>query len=240
MMIPSAPSAGTFAMSSAPIVATPYLSPDLFWPTAGLVHQPQAPMLQDRISHVNAMLAAASLEQRRRDAENQRLLMLLDLQRSLNRSSTVNTSAAYLPSSVDPINHGSMRDFGRNSSIVDTIESSPKKEQGARSKVSVPCSSPEEASRVLKILGSTLRTKGDPFLDASAITDPGASISVRGGRSEYFPDKVHLMLDEADSEGKSNIVSWLPHGRAFQIVDPERFLEELMPHYFNSLSQYSR
>jgi hypothetical protein len=66
---------------------------------------------------------------------------------------------------------------------------------------------------VLKVLGSTLRTKGDPYVDASRITDPGASVSVRGGRTEYFTHKLHTMLDELEREGLAEICCWLPHGR---------------------------
>ena len=41
-----------------------------------------------------------------------------------------------------------------------------------------------------------------------------------------------------ESEGKTDIVTWLPHGRAFIVIDVDRFVDELMPLYFNQ-TKYS-
>ena len=44
-----------------------------------------------------------------------------------------------------------------------------------------------------------------------------------------FPMLVLRMLDDAEDQGFDHIVSWRPHGRAFQIYDREAFAEQVMP-----------
>jgi len=54
-----------------------------------------------------------------------------------------------------------------------------------------------------------------------------------GTRPLPFPDKLYQLIDEAQAEGKSDIISFFSHGRAFVIHDPTRFSEEIMPRFFN-------
>lgn len=53
-----------------------------------------------------------------------------------------------------------------------------------------------------------------------------------------FPLRLQRMLDKLEAESNSEIVSWCPHGRAFAVHDPDRFVVELMPVYFNQ-TKYS-
>lgn len=50
-----------------------------------------------------------------------------------------------------------------------------------------------------------------------------------------FPWKLHHMLEEAENpeSGFSNIVSWLPDGKAFKIYDQDVFVDTIMKTYFN-------
>lgn len=66
----------------------------------------------------------------------------------------------------------------------------------------------------------------DPILKASA----GAQVS--------FPLKLQRILDKLESEGRTDVISWLSHGRAFLVKDSQRFVDEIMPVYFNQ-SKYS-
>jgi hypothetical protein len=54
----------------------------------------------------------------------------------------------------------------------------------------------------------------------------------RGGTSTPFPKVLHRMLDQAEVDGFSEIVSWQPHGRAFLVHDQARFVAEVMPRFF--------
>ena len=51
----------------------------------------------------------------------------------------------------------------------------------------------------------------------------------RGGVAVPFPQKLHEMLEVSTMEGLSDVVSFFPHGRAFGIHKPRRFVQEVMP-----------
>jgi hypothetical protein len=51
-----------------------------------------------------------------------------------------------------------------------------------------------------------------------------------------FPWKLHEMLDDADVEGFSDIVSWLPGStNSFKVHQSGVFVEDIMPHYFKKI-----
>lgn len=47
-----------------------------------------------------------------------------------------------------------------------------------------------------------------------------------------FPRKLQRMLDTLETEGNTDIISWLPHGRGFIVKQQDQFVTELMPKYF--------
>lgn len=93
----------------------------------------------------------------------------------------------------------------------------------------------KKIAQTLKALGTSLRSRYDPFIDCIDIEDPEedtASRRSRGGVSEHFPERLHRMLLDVEEEGKSGIVAFMPHGRAFAVIDEGKFVEEIMPKYF--------
>jgi len=48
-----------------------------------------------------------------------------------------------------------------------------------------------------------------------------------------FPFKLHSILENAQKNSNSSIISWLPSGKAFKIHKPKEFAEIIMPQYFN-------
>lgn len=48
-----------------------------------------------------------------------------------------------------------------------------------------------------------------------------------------FPFKLHLMLDSAERENYSHIVSWVHDGTAFKVHDAKAFVDKVMPNYFD-------
>jgi hypothetical protein len=62
--------------------------------------------------------------------------------------------------------------------------------------------------------------------------------STTGAKKEciQFPWKLHEMLDNADVEGFSDIVSWLPGStNSFKVHQPAVFVESIMPRYFKKI-----
>ena len=54
-----------------------------------------------------------------------------------------------------------------------------------------------------------------------------------------FPKLVHAMLDAVERLGQEHIVSWCPHGRAFQIHNRQAFEEEVLPYQNFTQSKYA-
>jgi hypothetical protein len=85
-----------------------------------------------------------------------------------------------------------------------------------------------------------------PYFDGSTLEDPTSLASLRrrtrAGVKEPFPDKLYRMLMETMYDGKQDIASFYPHGRAFGIHKSEEFVEEILPKYFNQskLSSFQR
>mmetsp|Transcript_27725 Transcript_27725/g.39667 ORF Transcript_27725/g.39667 Transcript_27725/m.39667 type:complete len:300 (-) Transcript_27725:598-1497(-) len=51
-----------------------------------------------------------------------------------------------------------------------------------------------------------------------------------------FPEKLHEMLQDSECNTRSqSIVSWQPHGRAFRVHKVKKFVEDILPKYFNHL-----
>jgi hypothetical protein len=75
-----------------------------------------------------------------------------------------------------------------------------------------------------------------------AFSDPASSCDPlfgnAPGQQVSFPLKLQRILDKLEAEGNTDVISWLPHGRAFIVHDSHRFVSELMPHWFNQ-SKYS-
>ena len=53
-----------------------------------------------------------------------------------------------------------------------------------------------------------------------------------GGSLETFPMKLYRMLAVIEDLGYSTIISWKPHGRAFQVNDVDQFVKLILPKFF--------
>jgi hypothetical protein len=62
--------------------------------------------------------------------------------------------------------------------------------------------------------------------------DPGCALKKKGGVGTPFPLKLHELLEKAEEEGLSEIVSWQPHGRAFVVHKPKEFVAGIMHRFF--------
>jgi len=55
-------------------------------------------------------------------------------------------------------------------------------------------------------------------------------------RTQIFSTKLAAILDEPRF---SHILSWMPHGRAWRILSPHKFEDEVAPHYFEYPNYHS-
>jgi HSF-type DNA-binding len=60
-----------------------------------------------------------------------------------------------------------------------------------------------------------------------------------GGAKKKFPMQLYRMLEAVEGTNHSLIVRWLPHGRAFVVLDKTRFETEVLPLYFPQQSRYA-
>ena len=58
----------------------------------------------------------------------------------------------------------------------------------------------------------------------------GKSHPWKASFNEQFPSKLYHLLQLAGCS--SSVVGWLPHGRAFAILDEDRFMREVVPMFF--------
>lgn len=75
-------------------------------------------------------------------------------------------------------------------------------------------------------------------------TEPASNSLPRkktGGVSQPFPEKLMALLDQETSD-HPDVISWLPHGRAFLVRKPKAFSSEIMPNYFrqSKLTSFQR
>jgi hypothetical protein len=47
--------------------------------------------------------------------------------------------------------------------------------------------------------------------------------------TQNFPEKLHYMLGEMESDGQEHVISWHSHGRSFAIHDQQKLELELLP-----------
>jgi hypothetical protein len=98
-------------------------------------------------------------------------------------------------------------------------------------------------SELLHDLGSERIKFDDPYVDVSAVAvDFHVNDTIlqtrllqtsNGGVTHPFPTKLHELLTDADKDHvRHEIVSFLPHGRAFHIHQPTAFEKHLLPAYF--------
>lgn len=103
------------------------------------------------------------------------------------------------------------------------------------------CDSPRHVGRVLSLLGSTLRSKADPFIDVSTLPPPPVAEEKRvvRGTDVFFPDTLYRMLEDAEREGLDDVIAFLPHGRAFRVSNKELFVDKILPRYFSEQTKWS-
>lgn len=81
-----------------------------------------------------------------------------------------------------------------------------------------------------------------PLPSPHTIFQADGSRRMRGGAIEPFPERLHRLLHEVESAGRSDVISFVAEGRAFCIHKPDKFFKEIVPMYFRQsrLSSFKR
>lgn len=61
----------------------------------------------------------------------------------------------------------------------------------------------------------------------------GTAMQVSKDPEHSFPWKLHTLLEEAEKEGFNHIVSWVQEGSAFKVHDSDKFVNSIMPNFFD-------
>jgi len=78
----------------------------------------------------------------------------------------------------------------------------------------------------------------DDLDNSTMVDDSDSSQKMMGDygrktKKRDFPLKLHQMLQESKSQGHENIISWDSDGKSFKVHQPDEFVVEVMPKYFN-------
>jgi HSF-type DNA-binding len=58
-------------------------------------------------------------------------------------------------------------------------------------------------------------------------------VTIKSSRSGTFPVLLYDLLYDAETDGRTRIVSWQSHGRAFRVHDTNEFVASVLPRYFH-------
>jgi hypothetical protein len=73
----------------------------------------------------------------------------------------------------------------------------------------------------------------DGSTEPTATSSSGAPTARRQRKKEAFPGKLYRLLADVESRGNSHIISFTPNGKAFKIHNPNAFMKDVAPHYFD-------
>jgi hypothetical protein len=113
----------------------------------------------------------------------------------------------------------------------------PKRKKAKSSSIILPASVPSlvsspGSSSSGQVIGASSCGVALSLPEASDDLSAGGPGGLRGVQVS-FPLKLQRILDKLEADGETDVVGWLPHGRAFLVYDPSRFVNELMPRFFN-------
>lgn len=74
-----------------------------------------------------------------------------------------------------------------------------------------------------------LRYTDHTYHDFAAYIEDGGKIEKHKKFGKNFPARLHAMLSD---EQHSHIISWMPHGRAWKVLNKDKFVDKVIPKYF--------
>lgn len=77
-------------------------------------------------------------------------------------------------------------------------------------------------------MANSLRYVDHTYRDFSQYTDHGGQLIKHKKCNNNFPAKVHLILSNPDH---SHVITWMPHGRAWKVLDKKALIASVLPQY---------
>lgn len=74
-----------------------------------------------------------------------------------------------------------------------------------------------------------LRFVDHTYHDYSRYLEQGGELIKHKKSTDNFPARLHRILS---NDEHSDVICWMPHGRAWKVLDRQRFIEEVVPKYF--------
>lgn len=74
-----------------------------------------------------------------------------------------------------------------------------------------------------------LRYVDHTYRDFSHYIEEGGELVKHKKCTNNFPARLHRMLE---NEEHSDVITWMPHGRSWKVLDRRRFIDEVVPHYY--------
>jgi len=78
-------------------------------------------------------------------------------------------------------------------------------------------------------MSSSLKYVDHTYRDFSRYIDEGGQLIKHKKCEANFPAKLHKMLSESTH---SDVITWMPHGRAWKILDKDLLFSSVIPQYF--------
>jgi HSF-type DNA-binding len=67
------------------------------------------------------------------------------------------------------------------------------------------------------------------YRDHAQEEDPSGARNAETFATTLFPMRLHEVLNDVESDGLEQIISWAPHGRCFMIHRPQDFVTKVLP-----------
>ena len=81
-------------------------------------------------------------------------------------------------------------------------------------------------------IGTTINKKSPLTQREKAVLKMYNTHQIKGEAAPPFPLKLQILLKIVHDEGHDDMISWLPHGRAFGFHKPRLFEHEIMKRFF--------
>lgn len=78
-------------------------------------------------------------------------------------------------------------------------------------------------------MSNTLKYVDHTYRDFSRYIEEGGEMIKHKKSGNNFPARLHKILSEPTH---SDVITWMPHGRAWRIIDKERLVSEVIPSYY--------